>query len=56
MEKTYTIELTEKEVRMIRLALAFRFDDLAEEGRTEKAKEYYQLHHKFIKLTEEATA
>lgn len=62
MEKTYTIELTEKEVIMIRLALAFRFDDLNEEGRTEKAAEYDQLWNRFVKLTfveptkEEATA
>lgn len=63
MEKTYTIELTEKEIRMIRLALAFRFDDLNEEGRTEKAEAYDRLWRRFVKLTfveqqtiEEATA
>ena len=56
MEKTYTIELTEKEVKMIRTALVCRADDLNETGRTEKAEACDQLWRRFIKLTEEATA
>lgn len=45
---TLTITLTEKELRMIRISLGFRGDDVCKSKGEEDGKKYYDLANRFF--------